>query len=155
MSQNLILVIFWHQFVLWNERNVLTKTSSENISHSFISIPRQWKWFQDLIMEQNCHCGVKESLLFIDYNDPFCTLKIHAASECKIRYLMKNALLYSYNFPKSAPYHRFLWCPIKSNNYFFTVKSLWAGNITKFYNVRELSVTLEFWPKIADWFKLV
>ena len=47
------------------------------------------------------------------------------------------------------------WCPIKSNNYFFTVKSLWAGNITKFYNVRELSVNHEFWPTIADWFKLV
>lgn len=68
-------------------------------------------------------------------------------------HLMQNVLLYSYIFPNSAPYHWFLWFPIDSNNYHFTVKSLLVGNILKFYNAREFGDTREFWPTVADCFK--
>ena len=44
---------------------------------------------------------------------------------------MQNVLLYSYNFSPAARLIKwFLWSATKSNNYYFTVKSLLVGNIT-------------------------
>ena len=46
-------------------------------------------------------------------------------------YFTQNVLLYNYNFsPAARPIKWFLWFATKSNNYYFTVKSLLVGNIT-------------------------